>query len=228
MATILDETVTKDWYERLPQTFRDLDDRGDLYGYLRTLGDYAGGLRLLMEVLEGYGFIRPIPLPGPCAATVTVGSGVLTVDGTVFEDTVGGVCIPLAPPVTDVAEGDPEVLVVVSGDWILTDLQTVPAVWLPWLAQVLSVDLAAVQDSRWRDWLGLPVSRYTGSLASIQQVADWHLQETSTPVVERDPEDPWLVTVTVPEFAITTSLEELQAAVTAVEPAGVRVVVVAV
>lgn len=221
MAT-LDQQFTTDWYERLPGAFRDLDTAQQLLHYLRTVGDYAGGLALAINVLEGKGFIRPILLSD--GSFITVGDW-LTVTDPVMDAPTGGAVIPLDSPVTGLDPFDSGVLVAVSGDWVLTDVQTVPMEWLGWLAQVLAVDLSPVPAGFWRDWIEDPTSRLTGSLAAIQEAAGWHLLDTAPFTVTRTSQ--WEVTVACQDEAITTSLPELQAAVDGMAPAGVAVTVVA-
>ena len=216
MAT-LDRQLPQAWYDALPGVFRDLDADGHLLAFLRSLGDYAGGLSLMVDVLAGLGFIRPLVLSD--GTTLTVGSPLVGV-GT-LDPTTGGLIVVLDDPVTRLDTVNPDALVVTSDDWVLNDVQTVPREWLPWLAQVLLADLAAVPAERHRDWIEDPGHLAAGSLASIDAAARWHLLGAVDPVVVRDSQ--WEVSVTVAEVAVTTSEAEMLAAVRAMEPAGVRV-----
>lgn len=220
MPLVLDQQLSRDWYRRLPHAFRDLDTSEQLLRYLRSLGDYAGGLALIVQVLEGKGYIRPITLSND--SQIVVGQPVLVIDA-VIDPATGGAVIPLDPPVTSLDPFDEDVLVLVSGDWVLQDVASIPGDWLPWIAQCLSVRLDGVPAGEWRPWITSPTSRLTGSLAAIQEAASWHLLETVPFTVARASQ--WEVTVDCQDEAITTTLTELQAAVDAVAPAGVAVTV---
>lgn len=221
MATILDSTLTREWYDRLPASFRTLDTDQHLWGFLRLLGDYAGGLALVVGVLEGNWYIRPILLTNGCS--ITLGDS-LTVTDAEIDPATGGCVLPLDTPVTTLDPLDSSILVCVSGDWILTDVQTVPKEWLPWIAQARGIDLRPIPVERWRDWLEDPLAHLAGTLASLEVAASWHLLSSITPVVESTSQ--WEVTVTVPEAAITTTEAELLAQLEAFAAAGVGITLV--
>lgn len=220
MATVLDEQLSREWMERLPAAFRELDSAGQLAGYLRTIGDYAGGLALVVGVLEGSGYIRPILLTN--GSWLTLGD-VVVVTEPVIDAASGGAILPIDAPVTQIDGDDPGVLLAQSGDWILADVTTIPDEWIRWVAQVLSVDVSDVPDEQWRPWIEDPTSRLTGTLAALRAAASWHLLASIPFEIERSSQ--WEVTATVQVEAITTSLEALQAALDAMAPNGVAVTV---
>lgn len=220
MATVLDEQLSREWWGRLPDAFRELDTAGQLLGYLRTLGDYAGGLALVIGVLEGSGYIRPIQLTN--GSWLTIGDVVVVVDA-VLDPVTGGVVLPIDSPVTGLDPVDPGVLLAVSGDWLLQDIQTIPAEWLGWVAQVQSVALAPVPAAQWRSWMEDEASRLTGTLEALRRAVSWHTLASIPSTVERASQ--WEVVATVQVEAITTSVEALQAALDALAPAGVAVTI---
>lgn len=222
MPTGLDEGFTRSWYGRLPAAFRDLDHIGDLYGFMRLFGDPVGGMGLLVDVLGGDVFVAPIVLPS--GATVSIVDGVVVVDGATVDSSTGGVLLDLDPPVTVMDVTDPAVLVVTSGDWVLADPVTVPPEWLPWVAQMVSVDLGVAPPAQWGAWVADPASRAVGSLGSVETVVGWHVVAGTVPVVTRV--SLWSTTVTVPAAAITTTVGGLEAALALVEPAGVALTLV--
>lgn len=220
MATVLDEQLSREWMARLPAAFRELDTTGQLLGYLRTLGDYAGGLALVVGVLEGAGYIRPILLTN--GSWLTVGD-VVVVSGAVTDPVSGGAVLPINEPVTALDPLDPGVLLATSGDWLLMDVQTIPSEWIGWVAQVLSVSLAPVPAPQWRTWMEDETSRLTGTLEAMRRAVSWHTLASIPFTVERASQ--WQVVATVQVEAITTSVEALQTALDALAPAGVGVTV---
>lgn len=221
MAGFIDREFTEEWYAGLPDAFRDLDTTGQLLGYLRVLGDYMGGVRLTQGVLEGEGFIRPIVLSN--GSIITLGDW-LNVADAVIDPATGGAVLPLDSPVTSLDPLNAAILVAVSGDWLLTDVDALPAKWLPWVAQVLSVDSRLVPLEHVRSWVQSPWSRLTGSLGVFDEVIPWHTVDSIPWTVEATSQ--WEVTVTVSDEAITSSAEELQAGLDAVAAAGVAVTLV--
>lgn len=217
MGLTPDQGSTREWYGRLPAAFRDADIDADLWSFLRLLGDFVGGTSLVVDVLEGNAFIRPITLSD--GTVLTLGEW-LTVDGP--DDTGLGVPILLDSPVTELDGDDPDILVITSGDWTLTDPLTWPAEWVPWGALTLGIDLSLVPQRAWREWIANPVSRAVGSLPSLLALAAYHLEDLTVPVVTRPAFRQ--ITLTVAAASITTSEEELQAVLTAAEPAGVKVI----
>lgn len=220
MATVLDEQLSREWMERLPAAFRELDTEGQLFGYLRTLGDYAGGLSLVIGVLEGSGYIRPIQLTN--GSWLTLGDVLLVTDA-VIDPTSRAAVLPLDSPVTVLDPLDPGVLLATSGDWLLADVQTIPTEWIGWVAQVLAVSLTPVPAEQWRAWIEDEASRLTGTLEALRRAVSWHTLTSIPFTVERASQ--WEVVATVQEEAITTSVEALQAALDALAPAGVGVTV---
>lgn len=218
MTAYTDQQFTNDWYAGLPGAFRDLDTAGQLLGYLRVLGDYVGGVELTQSVLEGEGFIRPITLSN--GSIITLGDW-LTVDEAVLDPGTGGAVIPLDSPVTGLDPFDASILVAVSGDWLLRDVDTLPSKWVPWVAQVMGVNLENVPAEFWRAWIQSPWSKVTGALGVFDEVVPWHTLDSIPWTVEVTGQ--WDVEVTVSEEAITTSEAELQAALDAVAAAGVKV-----
>lgn len=213
---VVDEEFTRDWYGALPEAFRALDN-GDLYGFLRCLGDIAGGLALTVDVLEGLGSLRPITLPGGV---------VLRLAGEVTAQTVAddGAVIPLAAPATAMDPDDAGVLVITNDDWQLADLATAPRQWLPWLAQSLSVPVQTVPVGHQRAWLADPASRRAGSRPAILAALAWHVDTSGHPPLYVT-NGVWNKTVEVPAETVITSVGEAQAAVDAVTPAGMTVTV---
>jgi hypothetical protein len=212
----LDRALTDEWYARLPAALRDLDN-GDLFAYLRVPGDPSGGIRLTLSAIDGTGTARPLVLSD--GTTLTWLNGDLTVEGQPAPDDQG-VIVPVEEPATSVVDDD--VLMILTADWRLSDLSSVPRVWLPWLAQVLSVDLTLLPSAVWRDWIGNPVSRITGSLAAIEATAGMFLLDSVPFTVSRT--DQWTVTVELQDEALLVDEAVLQAAVDRVAPAGVAVV----
>ena len=221
MAATLDRAFSDELYADLPHAFRDLDTTGHLLAFVRVLGDIAGGLGLTLTVMEGDGYIRPLTLSN--GSVVTIGDWV-TVGSAVIDPGTGGAVLPLESPVTGLDPDNNLILVIVTGDWVLTDIDTLPEAWARWVAQVLSVDLTPVPAAYWRPWMTSEASRLTGSLAAIDEAVLWHVLDSIPYTVVATSQ--WEVTVTVEEEAIVTTEAELQAAIDAVAAAGVVVTLV--
>ncbi len=215
MPVLLHPALADEWYARLPEAWRTLDRETQLERFLHAWGDIAGGLAFTTAILEGLLGLYSVTFGDP-ATTMTLSEPPL-IDGEVdgFD-----LLIPLEPGIAELDPDDPYILVLSTPDWTLRDPMTVPMGWLPWYALSLSVDLTLVPQRSWRAWIADPHSRRVGSWDSLPAVASYHLEAGAGVAVTRIA--PGDIRITVNDFDLLTSEEELQASLTAAEACGVR------